>query len=122
MFFKLYVYSPGIPLGPKEKLDIPVLFAPDTMKLYEALVVVNMVKANGNNWEHNNVEDLSTELKRQVDFSWYVITPLTHERRKNGKSLAIGKGWRVAKKVLNIIKFVTEAKNVLYNLDKVRNG
>ncbi|XP_077338680.1 cilia- and flagella-associated protein 47 [Lithobates pipiens] len=53
----------GIPLGPKEKLDIPVLFAPDTMKLYEALVVVHMIKANGNNWEHNNVEDLSTELK-----------------------------------------------------------
>nr|DBA33280.1 TPA: hypothetical protein GDO54_000991 [Pyxicephalus adspersus] len=53
----------GIPLAPKERLDIPVLFAPETMKLYEALVVVHMVKANGDTWEHNNVEDFSTELK-----------------------------------------------------------
>ncbi|XP_056412134.1 cilia- and flagella-associated protein 47 isoform X3 [Hyla sarda] len=53
----------GIPLAAKEKLDIPVLFAPDTMKLYEALVVVHMVKANGDSWDHNNTEDLNTELK-----------------------------------------------------------
>ncbi|XP_069827114.1 cilia- and flagella-associated protein 47 [Dendropsophus ebraccatus] len=53
----------GIPLAAKEKLDIPVLFAPDTMKLYEALVVVHMVKANGGSWNHDDNEDLSTELK-----------------------------------------------------------
>ncbi|XP_040280927.1 cilia- and flagella-associated protein 47 [Bufo bufo] len=53
----------GIPLFAKEKLDIPVLFAPDTMKLYEALVVVHMVKADGDNWDHGNFEDISTELK-----------------------------------------------------------
>ncbi|XP_068124444.1 cilia- and flagella-associated protein 47 [Hyperolius riggenbachi] len=53
----------GIPLAPKEKLDIPVLFAPDTMKLYEALVVVHMLKANGDDWEHNSTDDFNTELK-----------------------------------------------------------
>ncbi|XP_075708861.1 cilia- and flagella-associated protein 47 isoform X2 [Rhinoderma darwinii] len=53
----------GIPLASKEKLDIPVLFAPDTMKLYEALVVVHMVKTNGGSWDHDNIEDLSTEMK-----------------------------------------------------------
>ncbi|XP_075056414.1 cilia- and flagella-associated protein 47 [Mixophyes fleayi] len=53
----------GINLAAKEKLDIPILFAPDTMKLYEALVVVRMFKANGESWDEDNVEDLSTELK-----------------------------------------------------------
>ncbi|KAM3935444.1 cilia- and flagella-associated protein 47 [Leptodactylus fuscus] len=53
----------GITLAAKEKLDIPILFAPDTMKLYEALVVVHMVKADGGTWNHDNIEDLSTELK-----------------------------------------------------------
>ncbi|KAG9492434.1 hypothetical protein GDO78_000763 [Eleutherodactylus coqui] len=53
----------GISLAAKEKLDIPVLFSPDSMKLYEALVVVHMVKANGRSWDHDNIEDLSTELK-----------------------------------------------------------
>ncbi|XP_044141503.1 cilia- and flagella-associated protein 47 [Bufo gargarizans] len=53
----------GIPLFAKEKLDIPILFAPDTMKLYEALLVVHMVKADGDNWDHGNFEDINTELK-----------------------------------------------------------
>eukprot|EP00079_Xenopus_tropicalis_P021661 XP_012813080.1 PREDICTED: cilia- and flagella-associated protein 47 isoform X1 [Xenopus tropicalis] len=53
----------GIHLAPKEKLDIPVLFAPDTMKLYEALVVIHMTKANGDCWAHDNLDKISTELK-----------------------------------------------------------
>ncbi|KAM4795930.1 cilia- and flagella-associated protein 47 [Rhinophrynus dorsalis] len=53
----------GIPLAPKEKLDIPVLFAPDTMKLYEALVVIHMKKANGDNWAQENCDETNTELK-----------------------------------------------------------
>ncbi|XP_078514036.1 cilia- and flagella-associated protein 47 [Lissotriton helveticus] len=53
----------GIPLAPKEKMDIPVLFTPETMKLYEALVVVHMVKQNGENWPCDNFEELDTELK-----------------------------------------------------------
>ncbi|KAJ1117902.1 hypothetical protein NDU88_006098 [Pleurodeles waltl] len=53
----------GIHLSPKEKLDIPVVFTPDTMKLYEALVVVHMVKQNGETWPCDNFEELDTELK-----------------------------------------------------------
>ncbi|XP_063809558.1 cilia- and flagella-associated protein 47 isoform X2 [Pseudophryne corroboree] len=53
----------GIPLAAKEKLDIPIIFAPDTMKLYEALIVVHMFKANGENWDQDHVEELRTELK-----------------------------------------------------------
>lgn len=44
-------------------MDIPVLFTPETMKLYEALVVVQMVKQNGENWPCDNFEELDTELK-----------------------------------------------------------
>ncbi|XP_069495471.1 cilia- and flagella-associated protein 47 [Ambystoma mexicanum] len=53
----------GIPLAPKEKFDIPVLFTPDIMKLYEALVVVHMVKQNGGTWPCDNIEELDLELK-----------------------------------------------------------
>ncbi|XP_029458968.1 cilia- and flagella-associated protein 47 [Rhinatrema bivittatum] len=53
----------GIPLSPKEKLDIPVMFSPDTMKLFEAVVVVHMVKENGENWEYNSLEDIANELQ-----------------------------------------------------------
>ncbi|XP_041438289.1 cilia- and flagella-associated protein 47 isoform X2 [Xenopus laevis] len=53
----------GIPLAPKEKLDIPVLFAPDSMKLYEALVVIHMTKANGDCWAQDISDNINTELK-----------------------------------------------------------
>ncbi|CAH2223146.1 cilia- and flagella-associated 47 [Pelobates cultripes] len=53
----------GIPLAPKEKFDIVVLFAPDIMKLCEALVVVHMVKANGDIWAQDNFEESKAELK-----------------------------------------------------------
>ncbi|XP_028902353.1 cilia- and flagella-associated protein 47 isoform X2 [Ornithorhynchus anatinus] len=53
----------GIPLSPRGKLDIPVLFKPDIMKLYEGLVVVHMVKANGENWPYSNLAELNTEMK-----------------------------------------------------------
>ncbi|KAM8977297.1 LOW QUALITY PROTEIN: cilia- and flagella-associated protein 47 [Pelodytes ibericus] len=53
----------GIPLAPKERFDFPVLFAPETMKLYEALVVVHMVKANGKTWDKNTLEEPDTEFK-----------------------------------------------------------
>ncbi|KAM4702008.1 cilia- and flagella-associated protein 47 [Discoglossus pictus] len=53
----------GIPLGPKEKLDIPLLFAPDTMKLYDSLVVVHMEKENGDIWAQDSSKETSTELK-----------------------------------------------------------
>uniref|UniRef100_A0A8C5M3C4 Calponin-homology (CH) domain-containing protein n=1 Tax=Leptobrachium leishanense TaxID=445787 RepID=A0A8C5M3C4_9ANUR len=53
----------GIPLGPKEKFDIPVLFAPDAMKLYEALIVIHMIKANGDFWPQDNIAESDTDIK-----------------------------------------------------------
>ncbi|KAG6937387.1 cilia and flagella associated protein 47, partial [Chelydra serpentina] len=53
----------AIPLPPKGKLDIPVLFVPDTMKLYEAVVVVHVVKENGGNWPYDDSAELNKELK-----------------------------------------------------------
>ncbi|NWX39687.1 CFA47 protein, partial [Steatornis caripensis] len=53
-------YLTGIRLAPKEKLDILVLFMPDTMKMYEAVVVIHLMRENGENWPCEN----STELKK----------------------------------------------------------
>ncbi|XP_059580365.1 cilia- and flagella-associated protein 47 [Alligator mississippiensis] len=53
----------GILLSPKSTLDIPVLFMPDTMKLYEAVVVVHVVKENGENWLCEDLVELNKELK-----------------------------------------------------------
>ncbi|PKK24952.1 hypothetical protein A306_00000203, partial [Columba livia] len=39
----------GIRLAPKEKLDIPLLFMPDTMKMYEAVVVIHVMRENAKN-------------------------------------------------------------------------
>ncbi|KAM6144631.1 LOW QUALITY PROTEIN: cilia- and flagella-associated protein 47 [Phoenicopterus ruber ruber] len=49
-------------LAPKEKLDIPVLFMPDTMKMYEAVVVI-LVKENGENWPYEDSAELNKDLK-----------------------------------------------------------
>ncbi|XP_019379409.1 PREDICTED: cilia- and flagella-associated protein 47-like [Gavialis gangeticus] len=53
----------GILLSPKGTLDIPVLFMPDTMKLYEAVLVVHVVKENGENWLCEDLVELNKELK-----------------------------------------------------------
>lgn len=61
---ELLLYFTGILLSPKSTLDIPVLFMPDTMKLYEAVVVVHVVKENGENWLCEDLVELNKELKR----------------------------------------------------------
>ncbi|KFU94788.1 Putative uncharacterized protein CXorf30, partial [Chaetura pelagica] len=52
----------GIQLVPKQKLDIPVLFTPETMKMYEAVVVIHIMRENGENWpyEDSDVKDLKS--------------------------------------------------------------
>ncbi|XP_010120801.1 PREDICTED: putative uncharacterized protein CXorf30 homolog, partial [Chlamydotis macqueenii] len=50
-------------LGPKEKLDIPVLFMPDKMKMYEALVVIHVMRENGENWPYEDSTELNKDLK-----------------------------------------------------------
>ncbi|XP_044525149.1 cilia- and flagella-associated protein 47 [Gracilinanus agilis] len=52
-----------IPLSPKGKLDIPVLFIPHIMKLYEAMVIVQIVRANRQYWPYDNPEELGPGLQ-----------------------------------------------------------
>ncbi|NXC45848.1 CFA47 protein, partial [Penelope pileata] len=53
----------GNQLGPKEKLDIPVLFMPAKMKMYEAMVVIHVMRENGENWPYENSAELNKDLK-----------------------------------------------------------
>ncbi|XP_038658216.1 cilia- and flagella-associated protein 47-like isoform X3 [Scyliorhinus canicula] len=53
----------GVLLAPKEKLDIPLIFAPDEMVLYEGLLVVQIKKQNGSNWPYEMGKVTSSELK-----------------------------------------------------------
>ncbi|XP_036600089.1 cilia- and flagella-associated protein 47 [Trichosurus vulpecula] len=53
----------GIPLPPKAKLDIPVLFVPHIMKLYEAMVIVEVVRGNGEYWTYDKADDLGPGLE-----------------------------------------------------------
>ncbi|XP_068919939.1 cilia- and flagella-associated protein 47 [Petaurus breviceps papuanus] len=53
----------GIPLPPKGKLDIPVLFVPHIMKLYEAMVIVEVTRNNGEYWPYDKADDLGPGLE-----------------------------------------------------------
>ncbi|XP_072471294.1 cilia- and flagella-associated protein 47 isoform X2 [Notamacropus eugenii] len=53
----------GIPLPPKAKLDIPVLFVPHIMKVYEAMVIVEVVRKNGEYWPYDKADDLGPGLE-----------------------------------------------------------
>ncbi|KFO94355.1 Putative uncharacterized protein CXorf30, partial [Buceros rhinoceros silvestris] len=56
----------GARLAPKEKLDIPVLFMPDTMKMYEAVLVIHVMRENGENWPFEDSTELNEDLKSSV--------------------------------------------------------
>ncbi|NWX00352.1 CFA47 protein, partial [Caloenas nicobarica] len=56
----------GIRLAPKEKLDIPLLFMPNTMKMYEAVVVIHVMRENGENWPYEDSAELNKDLKSSV--------------------------------------------------------
>ncbi|XP_063160761.1 cilia- and flagella-associated protein 47 [Candoia aspera] len=56
----------GIILPPKSKLDIPVLFAPLSMKLYETVLVVEVKKINEENWTYDDTFESSEGLNRQT--------------------------------------------------------
>ncbi|XP_035189456.1 cilia- and flagella-associated protein 47 [Oxyura jamaicensis] len=62
-FHLLLKQTRGLQLAPKEKLDIPVLFMPDTMKMYEAAVVIHVMRENGENWPYEDSAELSKDLK-----------------------------------------------------------
>ncbi|XP_003218974.3 cilia- and flagella-associated protein 47 isoform X1 [Anolis carolinensis] len=56
----------GILLPQKSKLDIPVLFAPYAMKLYEAVLVVKVVKTDGGTWFYDDTIELSKILNSKT--------------------------------------------------------
>ncbi|NXC80526.1 CFA47 protein, partial [Cercotrichas coryphoeus] len=56
----------GIRLAPKEKLEIPVLFMPAEMKVYKAVVVINVMRENGENWPYVVTAESNTRLTRNV--------------------------------------------------------
>lgn len=58
------MFFTGIALPPKGNLDIQVLFMPQVMKLQKTMVIIQMRKANGENWFIDNFNDLHPELKR----------------------------------------------------------
>ncbi|XP_066563692.1 cilia- and flagella-associated protein 47-like [Amia ocellicauda] len=53
----------GILLTPNAKLDIPLMFTPDSMKLYKAWVVVFMVKRDGGSWNVDLEDHIATDLR-----------------------------------------------------------
>ncbi|XP_068035887.1 cilia- and flagella-associated protein 47 isoform X2 [Anomalospiza imberbis] len=65
--FQLLVKQPqGIHLAPKEKLEIPVLFMPAEMKIYKAVVVIHVMRENGENWPYEVAAESNTDLNRNV--------------------------------------------------------
>ncbi|NWZ91639.1 CFA47 protein, partial [Nesospiza acunhae] len=56
----------GIRLAPKEKLEIPVLFMPAEMKIYKAVVVIRVMRENGENWPYEVTGESNTDLNRNV--------------------------------------------------------
>ncbi|XP_066033096.1 cilia- and flagella-associated protein 47 [Chamaea fasciata] len=65
--FQLMVKQPqGIRLAPKEKVEVPVLFTPAEMKIYKAVVVIHVMRENGENWPYKATAGSDTDLKRNV--------------------------------------------------------
>lgn len=60
----IFVVFIGIVLPPKGNIDIPVLFMPNIMKLHKTAVIVQMMRANRENWPIDNFDELSPEMKR----------------------------------------------------------
>ncbi|XP_030333266.1 cilia- and flagella-associated protein 47 [Strigops habroptila] len=63
VFHLLFKQPQGIQLAPKQKLNIPVLFMPDAMKTYEAVVVIHVMRENGENWPYEDSAELNKDLK-----------------------------------------------------------
>ncbi|XP_023779114.1 cilia- and flagella-associated protein 47 [Cyanistes caeruleus] len=65
--FHLLVKQPqGIHLAPKEKLEIPVLFMPAEMKIYKAVLVIHVMRENGENWPYEVTAGSNKDLNSNV--------------------------------------------------------
>lgn len=58
------MFFTGIPLPPRGIIDIPVLFTPSIVKLKKTMLVVQMIRADGEKWPIDNFDELSTDMKR----------------------------------------------------------
>ncbi|XP_022089961.1 cilia- and flagella-associated protein 47-like isoform X2 [Acanthaster planci] len=56
-FCLLLKHTTGIPVASKSTLDIPLTFAPDSMRLHEALCVVSVKREDGSSWEYEPCRD-----------------------------------------------------------------
>lgn len=54
----------GIVLPPKGIITIPVSYQPKAMKLQKTMVIVQMMRENGQTWPIDNFNELSTKMKR----------------------------------------------------------
>ncbi|NXC32505.1 CFA47 protein, partial [Campylorhamphus procurvoides] len=59
----------GIHLAPKEKLNIPVLFMPDALKMCKAEVVVHVMRENAENWTYQLSAESNKDLSRNVSLA-----------------------------------------------------
>uniref|UniRef100_A0A8U7MMM3 Cilia and flagella associated protein 47 n=1 Tax=Corvus moneduloides TaxID=1196302 RepID=A0A8U7MMM3_CORMO len=66
VFQLLFKHPQGIRLGPKEKLEIPVLFIPAEMKIYKTQVAIHVMRENGENWPYEVTAESNTDLTRNV--------------------------------------------------------
>ncbi|KAM6143220.1 cilia- and flagella-associated protein 47 [Erethizon dorsatum] len=57
-------HTQGIVLPPEGNVDILVFFKPQNMTLYKTMVIVQIMRTNGENWPIDNFDELDTELKR----------------------------------------------------------
>ncbi|XP_040859058.1 cilia- and flagella-associated protein 47 [Ochotona curzoniae] len=56
----------GISLPPRGTIDIPVFFVPKTMKLYKTMIIIQMMRANKENWHIDNFDELDEDTKRNL--------------------------------------------------------
>ncbi|XP_055987073.1 cilia- and flagella-associated protein 47 [Sorex fumeus] len=53
-------------LPPRGKLNIPVLFIPNTMRLYKTIVIIQMKRVNGELWPIDHFDEMNPELKQLI--------------------------------------------------------
>lgn len=58
-----YIFT-GIALPPKGIINVPVLFLPEVMASRKTMVIVQMMRANGESWPIDNFDELDAEMKR----------------------------------------------------------
>ena len=56
-FCLLLKYNQAMRLGPKSTIDIPISFAPEDMRMFEAIITVIVKKEDNQTWKYNLTEE-----------------------------------------------------------------